>query len=51
VLDLAATPLIKRRLAHANTFEQMLFALMILGDDRAVQKTYVAGKLAHNRDA
>jgi guanine deaminase len=51
VLDLAATPLIKRRLSHANTFEQMLFALMILGDDRAVQHTYVAGALAHDRDA
>jgi len=51
VLDLAATPLIKRRLSHTNTFEQMLFALMILADDRAVRQTFVAGKLAHDRDA
>ena len=29
----------------------MLFALMMLGDDRAVRATYVAGKLAHQRDA
>ncbi len=51
VLDLAATPLLKRRLGHANTFEQMLFALMILADDRVVRQTWVAGKLAHDRDA
>ena len=29
----------------------MLFALMMLGDDRAVRATYVAGKEAHRRDA
>ncbi len=51
VLDLAATPLMTRRLGKASTFEEMLFALMILGDDRAVRRTYVAGKLAHDRDA
>ncbi len=50
VLDLAATPLMKRRLGRANTFEEMLFALMILADDRAVRRTYVAGELAHDRD-
>ncbi len=51
VLDLAATPLMARRLARANTFEEMLFALMILGDDRAVKSTYIAGALAHERQS
>ena len=29
----------------------MLFALMMLGDDRAVRATYVAGHCAHARTA
>ncbi|MCG8441288.1 MAG: guanine deaminase [Caulobacterales bacterium] len=51
VLDRAATPLIARRLSHCNTIEEQLFALAILGDDRVVSKTYVAGALAHDRAA
>ena len=50
LLDMAATPLLARRLGHAKFFEERLFALMILGDDRAVRRTYVAGALAHDRD-
>lgn len=50
VLDLAATPLLKRRLAAARSLEEKLFALMVLGDDRAVEATFVAGALAHRRD-
>jgi guanine deaminase len=30
--------------------EDTLFALMMLGDDRAVRATYVAGQLAHLRE-
>jgi hypothetical protein len=29
----------------------MLFALMMLGDDRVVRATYVAGRKAHDRGA
>jgi len=43
VLDLAATPLLARRLAAAKTLEDRLFALMVLGDDRVVERTFVAG--------
>lgn len=50
VLDYAATPLIDRRMRAARNLKERLFALMILGDDRAVKKTYVAGSLAHERD-
>ena len=49
LLDLAATPLLARRLGGAQSCAERLFALMILGDDRAVARTYVAGKLAHER--
>jgi len=51
VLDLAATPLLARRLAGARSVEDCLFALSIMGDDRAVRRAYVAGALAHDRDA
>jgi guanine deaminase len=44
VLDPAATPVLAARHALSNSLEDMLFALMILGDDRAVSATYVAGR-------
>jgi len=51
VLDPNATPLLTLRNAHASSGEDVLFALMMLGDDRAVRATYVAGRLAHERAA
>jgi guanine deaminase len=44
VLDPAATPLMARRTARAESLEERLFALMMLGDDRAVTATYILGK-------
>lgn len=49
VLDAKALPLLERRWARATTLEEKLFALAILGDDRAVAATYVAGELVHAR--
>jgi guanine deaminase len=49
VLDPAATPLLARRTAGLSLHDK-LFALQILGDDRAIAFTYVAGQLAHQRD-
>ena len=46
VLDPAATPVLKERRALSERLEDDLFALAILGDDRAVRATYVAGRLA-----
>ena len=48
VLDAAATPLLARRTAGAPLFDR-LFALQMLGDDRAIASTYVAGRRAHGR--
>ena len=45
VLDPAATPVLADRHALSEGIEDMLFALAILGDDRAVRATYVAGRL------
>jgi guanine deaminase len=49
VLDPAATPHLARRVDRATTLEEKLFALMILGDDRAVHATHILGSAAHVR--
>ncbi len=43
VLDLKSTLLIARRVEQANDIHDVLFAQMIMGDERAVKATYVAG--------
>jgi guanine deaminase len=50
VLDLAATPLLARRTAGAASLAETLFILSILGDDRVVAHTFLAGRLAHSRN-
>jgi guanine deaminase len=49
VLDFGATPLLKRRIATTRGPAEKLFALAMLGDDRAVALTYVAGVKAYSR--
>ncbi|RZI43773.1 guanine deaminase [Herbaspirillum sp. HC18] len=49
VLDPQSTPLLARRTSRAESLEELLFALAMLGDDRAVQATYSAGKQVHAR--
>jgi guanine deaminase len=49
VLDPKATPLLARRTSHCNSLEELLFALALLGDDRAVRATYSGGALVHSR--
>lgn len=50
-LDAAATPLLARRTARAKTLEEWLFALIVLGDDRAVRHVVVDGRLMEGRRA
>ncbi|GAA0533973.1 guanine deaminase [Rhizomicrobium palustre] len=49
ILDAKALPVLQRRWERSSSLEEKLFALAILGDDRAVAATYVAGELAHKR--
>lgn len=44
VIDLAATPLLERRLRHAQSLTEKLFALIMLGDDRCIAATYALGR-------
>jgi guanine deaminase len=49
VLDPCATPVLASRHELSSSLEDVLFALMILGDDRAVRATYIAGRKLHER--
>lgn len=44
ILDPQATPIMKARHALSNNVHDILFALMIMGDDRSIKETYLAGK-------
>ena len=44
VLDLDAKPLLSLRTARANSIEDLLAALIFVGDDRAVQNVTIAGR-------
>ena len=48
-IDLQATPLLARRTAQADNIEELLFALAMLGDDRCIAATYIAGRCAQSR--
>jgi len=43
LIDPQATPLLARRTQQASTLEEFLFALIVLGDDRAIRRTVIAG--------
>ena len=48
VIDLNSTPMIRNRMAKADSLADMLFAQIILADDRAVRATYGAGQLVYD---
>ena len=43
VLDPQATPLLARKTSQARNLDELLFALIVLGDDRVVTRTVIAG--------
>lgn len=51
VLEPSANPGLARRLAQADTLAERLFAYMMLGDERDVERTYVAGQRVWQRGA
>ena len=50
VLDFNSTAIMSLKQSKCKTLAEKLFAMIILGDDRAVEATYVAGKCVHKRD-
>jgi guanine deaminase len=48
VINPQATEMLARRSARAESLEELLFALALLGDERAIAATYSAGRLLHS---
>src|SRR4051812_10701810 len=46
VIDPKATPLLARKTALAASLDELLFSLIVLGDDRVIERAYVGGALA-----
>lgn len=44
VLDPQATPLLARKVRHARNLDELLFSLIVLGDDRVVEAVHVDGR-------
>jgi guanine deaminase len=51
VLDPEATPVLASRHELSQSIEDVLFSLMMLGDDRAITATFVAGNCVHRRES
>ncbi len=51
ILDPRATSVLAARQDLSESLEDTLFALMMLGDDRAISATYVAGQKVYDRTA
>lgn len=49
LVDPRATPVLAARDDLSEGLEDLLFALAILGDERAVRATWIAGRLAHEK--
>ena len=49
VVDLESTPLMQRKQSKCKTLDEVLFSLMMLGDDRAISETYVAAKQVYKK--
>ena len=43
VLDPKATPLLARKTSQATSLDELLFAMVVLGDDRLVERSVIAG--------
>ena len=46
VLNPQATPLLARKTAQAGNLDELLFALIVLGDDRVIEKTVISQALS-----
>lgn len=51
VIDLEATPLLELRTRGASSLEDLLAGLIFMGDDRAVQQSFIQGKAVSEKTA
>ena len=50
VLDPAATPMLAFRSSKTKTIEELLGVLMVMGDDRVIERTIIMGQEAYRRN-
>lgn len=50
VIDLASTPLMARKQSKCKTLDEVLFSLMMLGDDRAISETFIEGVSQYSKN-
>ena len=46
VIDPKATPLLARKTSLAESLDELLFSLVVLGDDRVIERVFIAGAAA-----
>ncbi|MFK7891523.1 MAG: guanine deaminase [Granulosicoccus sp.] len=51
VINEQATPLMARRLSQQSDWHERLFSLLMLGDDRAIEETWILGKRWSSADS
>ena len=51
ILDRTASPALRLKHKADRDLQGMLFDLMILGDDRAIRRTYIAGQCRYDRES
>lgn len=49
VLDPESTPIIRQRVGRAESLRDLLFAQIVLADDRAIRTTYAGGRKVHEK--
>ena len=49
VIDMGGTELLERRMTQTKSLEEQLFVLMMLGDDRVIEQTVIAGVSRYKR--
>ena len=49
VIDMGGTELLERRMTQTKSLEEQLFVLMMLGDDRVIEQTVIAGVRRYKR--
>jgi len=50
VIDPDANPLISYRIEETDSLQEILFAFMVLGDERIIKETYIMGKQMQAED-
>ena len=51
IIDMGATELLARRMRQTKSHDEQLFVLKMLGDDRVIEETVIAGMSRYKKGA